>query len=95
MQTKGLITAILVALMIFTLPTINGCGAGGSALPSSVDVDLPDGTTTTAPVGSGPSSLANTEWALFRLGATTQGAQFVRLVFDEDGGIIEIDGGHP
>jgi hypothetical protein len=77
----GLATGTLFAGM----STI-GCGLGGPSLPASLTLELPDGDTLVAQIGSGPASLANSEWAFFR-GPSASGVQFVRLVFDEDGGI--------
>lgn len=66
--------------------TTMGCGLGAPVLPATLTVDLPDGEQFVAEIGSGPRSLANSQWAFFR-GQSASGQQFVRLVFDEDGGI--------
>jgi len=87
MRSKSILSAVLLITMLIMLPALPGCG--GSSLPDRVTVEFPDGSTTVATIGSGPASLANSEWAVFRAGATGAGAQFLRLVFDEDGGIKE------
>lgn len=35
--------------------------------------------------------MANTQWAIYRAGATAAGTQFLRLVFDENGGITKFE----
>lgn len=76
----GLVGALFVGM------TMIGCGLGAPALPASLTVELPDGEERVAQIGSGPVSLANSEWAFFR-GSSPSGTQFVRLIFDENGGI--------
>jgi hypothetical protein len=88
MRSKSFFPAVVLITMLITLPVVTGCG-GGKSLPDQVTVEFPDGSTAAATLGSGPASLANSEWAVFRAGTTGAGTQFVRLVFDEDGGIEE------
>lgn len=64
---------------------MSGCGVGGPGLPQSVDVTLPDGTTTTATLGSGVVSLANTTWQFFATSGSGQGLPFVTIQFGENG----------
>ena len=87
MRSKSILSAVLLVTMLIVLPALTGCG--GSSLPDQVTVEFPDGSTAVATVGSGPASLANSEWAVYRANAAGRGAQFVRLVFDDDGGIEE------
>jgi len=87
MQPRGLNAAALLVLLSVGVWGTAGCGMGGTGLPSSQNVDLPDGSTLAATIGSGPASLANTEWAIYRAASNGQGAQFLRLLFDEDGGL--------
>lgn len=62
-----------------------GCGVGGPGLPQSVDVTLPDGTTTTATLGSGVVSLANSKWEFVATSGSGQGLPFVTIQFGENG----------
>lgn len=76
----------VVAGTLFVGMTTIGCGLGGPVLPTSLKIELPGGEEQVAQIGSGPVSLADSEWAFFR-GSSPSGTQFVRLIFDEDGGI--------
>jgi hypothetical protein len=75
----------VVSLALLAGLVLPGC-MGAASLPNEVSVTLPDGSQVSAKVGSGPASLANSEWLVYR-GTAGTGNPFVRLVFDEDGGI--------
>ncbi len=64
-----------------------GCGSTSNTLPSTIVIELPDGTTTEAEQGAGVPSLANSEWDFVRTSATGQSVSFVRIVFNANGGV--------
>ncbi len=68
-----------------------GCGMGNNGLPQTVTVELPDGTTTEATLGSGVITLADTTWDFFNSGSNAQGAAFVRVKFDSEGSLSRFD----
>ncbi len=74
----------LTAITVFTLA---GCGAGKNNLPSTVTVELPDGTTVEVEPGSGIASLADSQWQFFRTAAAGQGLPFLTIVFGADGNL--------
>ncbi len=74
----------LTAIAVFTL---TGCGAGKTNLPSTVTVELPDGTTVEVEPGSGVASLADSQWEFYRTAAAGQGLAFVTIVFGPDGNL--------
>jgi len=57
------------------------------SLPSQVEVTLPDDSTTKSKLGSGPVSLANTSWSMYR--ASTN-RLLTRIRFNEEGGVAEL-----
>ncbi|UCE60810.1 MAG: hypothetical protein JSU63_03485 [Phycisphaerales bacterium] len=75
----------LVVLPVFLLCVVAGCGGGG--LPDEITVTLPDGTEQRVTLGQGVVSLADTEWDFFHVAPSGQGAPFLRLQFDENGGL--------
>lgn len=82
-------TGALVSVSVMTLGMLAGCGATANPLPKEVSVVLPDGTTTDAVIGSGPQSLANKQLSLRRTLPSGQGFQFIRIVFNDQGGVSE------
>ena len=83
-------------LAVMTIATA-GCGSrGGSQIPDSVIVTLPDGTTTTATLGAGVPSLADSTWELFITGQTevsaAQALPFLVVSFGPDGELTRFDG---
>ena len=72
------------SLVLFVLP---GCGSRRASLPSSVIVELPDGTTAEVDQGAGAASLANSKWQFFRTAGSAQGLSFVTIVFGPEGNL--------
>lgn len=64
-----------------------GCGANRGTLPSTILVELPDGTTAEVDQGAGAASLADTQWAFFRAAGAQQGMAFVTINFGPDGSL--------
>ena len=93
MTTNRLHFIFLCALSVSTALISIGCGSGGSGFPSSIEITLPDDTTTTAEVGSGVASLADSEWEVFRVAAdgVTRTTMVVTLVFNGKGGVSQFD----
>lgn len=93
MTTNRLHFIFLCALSVSTALISIGCGSGGSGFPSSIEITLPDDTTTTAEVGSGVASLADTSWEVFRVAAdeVTPTTMVVTLVFNSKGGVSQFD----
>jgi len=79
--------ALTVATPVAFLLLATGCGTIGGALPDTVTVDLPDGTQTTATLGSGVDRLANTSWEFFLTAPAAQGAPFVVISFGDSGNL--------
>ncbi len=71
----------------FLTAVLAGCGSGPSDVPGSVMVQLPDGTEVRAPLGSGVSRLADTQWDLFAASPTAQGIPFLRIRFNPNGSL--------
>ncbi len=78
---------MLAAAFVLTLMV----GCAGPSLPQSLEVELPDGSKVEAEIGTGPASLANSEWEVYRVSSTGQAAPFVTLVFDENGSITKFE----
>ena len=78
---------VLVVIPAFALATVVGCGARSADLPTEVTVTLPDGTEEVVTLGQGVISLADTEWDFYQVAPSGQGAPFLRLQFDENGGL--------
>lgn len=76
------------AVLSLALLLLVGCGAlGGSTLPSTVIVELPDGTTAEVEQGAGVMSLADTSWQFIRTSSTAQGAAFLTINFGPEGNL--------
>ncbi len=73
----------LIAIVVFTFIALSGCSSRGSTLPSTVIVELSDGTSVEAEAGSGAASLADSVWE-FRNAA---GAAFVTIRFGPNGNV--------
>lgn len=77
--SKRLVPASLV--LLFSV----GCGLGGTGLPSTVTIDLPDGTTVQVEQGSGATSLADSEWQFYRTAGAGQSIAFLTIRFGPEG----------
>ena len=69
------------------LGVLSGCGAGGGTLPSTVLVELPDGTTVEVEQGDGVASLANSTWEFFQTTNNAQGPAFLTISFGPNGNL--------
>jgi len=68
-----------------------GCGAGGS-FPETVQLELLDSTLIDATLGGGAPSLANSEWAFYRLNPDgSRGALLLRIPFGPEGNLISFE----
>jgi hypothetical protein len=76
-----------VALLGVALLTLTGCFSRGNSLPSTIIVELPDGTTVEVEQGDGVPSLADSSWDFFRTAAEAQGISFVTIVFGAEGNL--------
>lgn len=76
-----------VLTVAFFIAVLAGCGSNRPDVPGAVMVDLPDGTTVRATLGSGVISLASTEWDLYATSPTAQAVPFVRLRFNSNGSL--------
>ncbi len=73
-----------------------GCGNRNNAVPETVTVELPDGTSTTATLGAGVPSLADSTWEFFVTGdledPAAQGLPFLVITFGPEGELTRFDG---
>jgi hypothetical protein len=70
--------------------TVCGCGSfslGGSGLPESITIELPDGSTVEVEQGAGAPSLANSTWQFFQTTSSGQSLPFVTITFGPDGNL--------
>lgn len=72
-----------VVWLPFALLVIGGCG--GNKLPQTTTIELPDGTTQEATLGSGVVSFANSRWQFFQTSPTAQSAAFATIRFGPNG----------
>jgi hypothetical protein len=86
MGSSPKVSLFLVGL---TLVVLTGCGASTSPnLPDSLTITMPNGSTQTVNLGSGPAALANSTWACYRV--TDNTTLLARLEFGADGKILRI-----
>ena len=84
--TTRLLVPSLVPLLFI------GCGGTGrSTLPSTVVVELPDGTTVEVEQGAGAASLANSSWQFYRTSSTGQGIAFLTITFGTQGNLDKFE----
>ncbi len=87
MRRQNTYTSVgVLSLVLFGL---TGCGS--NTLPSTVVVELPDGTTVVADQGSGVAELAGTSWNFIRTTGEAQGLPFVTISFNADGALEAFD----
>lgn len=87
MRMRLIRTALTIATPIAFVLLATGCGSFGGSLPESITIELPDGTETTATLGSGVERLANTSWDFFLTTAEAQGVPFVVISFGDAGNL--------
>lgn len=87
MASRTIRKGVVVTFSSLAVITLAGCFAGSSGLPSSVTVELPDGTTVDVNQGAGAQSLADTEWQFFRAAGAAQGLSFLTIHFGPGGSL--------
>lgn len=94
MRMLQAVRAILVATALVSAGS--GCGSRQAAVPQTVTVDLPDGTTSTVTLGAGVPSLANSSWEFYVTGdaesASAQSIPFLVISFGAGGELARFDG---
>ncbi len=95
---RGLMMRVRGLSIGMTAVLLSGCGitpGGGGSIPNSVSVTLPDGTSTTATLGAGVASLANSSWEFYITGelsaAAGQSVPFVVINFGPKGELTRFD----
>ena len=78
-----------LALAVAVVFIASGCGSG--TLPSTVLVDLPDGTSVEVEEGAGVASLANTTWEFFRSTGAARDLAFLTISFGPEGDLYGFD----
>jgi hypothetical protein len=86
MSMRVLRSVFVLSLLLFALPMLSGCGQT-TTLPDTVQVKLPDGTTTTVQAGAGVATLASTRWTFFRSADNLQSGAFATVRFGENGNL--------
>lgn len=85
MLTSILRTANFVVLPVIASLLTLGC-SGGTGLPETITVELPDGSEVQTTMGSGVISFADSSWQFFRTaGNNAQGLPFVTVRFGSNG----------
>ncbi len=83
---------LVVGVMGLTIVVANGCGGpANNGLAEEVTVLLPDGTETTATLGSGVISLADSTWEFYTTSVNGQGVPFVVVTFGPNGELSEFN----
>lgn len=90
-MTRQIIRGLCVlTVSAATVLLMTGCGNMNS-LPSTVVVELPDGTTITVEQGAGVPSLADSSWDFTQTSPAGQSITFVRVTFGPDGELQRFD----
>lgn len=79
----------VIALAIILIAA--GCNAGTNGLPTTIEVELPDGTTVNVEAGGGAAKLADSTWDFINTANAGQGLPFVRIVFGENGNLSRFE----
>jgi hypothetical protein len=94
MQTSRVVLTFLLGCGLIL--ATEGCGNRNGAVPESVTVELPDGTTTTVTLGAGVPSLADSTWDFYITGqlesSAAQGLPFLVITFGPQGELTRFDG---
>ena len=77
----------LFVIPMFTLILVIGCGSQNAGLPTSLTVELPDGTTAEVEQGAGALSLADSTWEFYRTAGAAQGLAFLTINFGPEGNL--------
>lgn len=89
-MTLRLIRNLSVATLAVVMTMMIGC-TGASTLPTSLTIELPDGTTVEATAGDGVATLANSTWDFFQTTATGQTLPFITISFGEMGNLLAFE----
>ncbi len=76
---------LVVACCFVFAVVASGCGSANNGLPSTITVELPDGTAEVVTLGSGVVSFADSEWQFFQTSPAAQGLPFATIIFGPDG----------
>lgn len=76
---------VLAACCIVLTVGIAGCGSSTNGLPSTVTVELPDGSAEVVTLGSGVVSFADSRWQFYQTSAAAQGVPFAIVRFGPEG----------
>ncbi len=87
MAHRMLRIGMLSVIPAFALIVLIGCGSQNAGLPTSVTVELPDGTTAEAEQGAGIPSLADSVWQFYRTAGAAQSLAFLTITFGPDGSL--------
>jgi len=69
------------------LLAVTGCFSRSNSLPSTIIVELPDGTTVEVEQGDGVPSLADSSWDFYRTAGEAQSTAFVTVIFGPEGAL--------
>ncbi len=90
MPLKNARFTVALSLDLMMILVVTGCGSNGT-LPSTVILELPDGTTVEVDAGTGVPSLADSSWAFLRISDTGQEILFVTVVFGAEGNLVAFE----
>jgi hypothetical protein len=79
---------VVVTLGIFM---VAGCGGSRSAIPQSITIELPDGSTVDVSQGAGVLSLADSTWEFYQSTSAGQSLPFVTIHFGPEGNLDRFD----
>lgn len=84
---------LTLAAGTFTVAVLAGCGSSGGpgTLPSTITLELPDGTSVEVEQGGGAASLANSSWRFFRTTSSGQSLAFATVSFGSEGNLERFD----
>jgi hypothetical protein len=91
MRHRVIRVALFIVVPVAFVMLTAGCGVRGGSLPDSVTIELPDGSTTSATLGSGVARLADTTWEFFVTAGPEQAAPFVKITFGPLGNLETFD----